>query len=244
MIQVLRIAVHLAVVAQRGDEHAPLFVPVVPGDRVVLAHALDRLPGPDLRRVVARLVHAQHRVDLHLIRIGRDVELVAPDPARGQAEGGGEVLVDDRDHTRLQLRVRADRAAHHLFVPDPVVRRRDRGAVHDDRVAPAAHVRLELRALRRVQLFARRVQEHHGRVLRQVALEHLRLVGVGEFERVQLGHALQAVPRDRDVLVVVFAGHGQDQQLELVLGHAVRCRCQQQRCAQRPGDAFHIGVLN
>src|SRR5690606_40688039 len=46
--------------AERGDEHPATVIGVVPGHRMVGAHARGVLAGPDAGRVVARLVHAQH----------------------------------------------------------------------------------------------------------------------------------------------------------------------------------------
>nr|GEU28642.1 hypothetical protein [Tanacetum cinerariifolium] len=209
---------------KRGDEHAAAFrcprQRVVPRHRVIAAHALRGLARPDLGGVVGALVDVEHRVDGDVMGIVEDVPLVAPDPALGNAERGREFFIDHVRHARLQHRMVAHPAADQLFEPRPGIGGNDQRAVHQHGVAAAAHIVLEFLAPRFVQLFPGRVEKHDGGVLLEVAIEHLGPVGVHHLERMQLAQLFQAVARDRDVFVVVLAGHGKDQDLVLVVGAA------------------------
>ena len=213
------VAVHFDVVPQRGDKDAALFGRVKPSDRMILAHPLRNLAGPDLGRIVTGFIHIQHRGNADVIRVGERIEFIAPNPAVGNTISRGEILIDHRHHAGLQHRVRAHRAADQLFVPDPTARRQiDGGAMHHHGIAAGTHIGLERRALDRGQLLHGRVEQHHGRVLLQILIQSRGIAGPGNLKGVQLGHAFQAIARDRDIFVVILAGHGEHEHAVLAIG--------------------------
>ena len=205
-------------------------------------HRLRHLSRPDFGRVVAAFLDIQHRMDRHLIGVGGDIIFIGPDPAIGQAIGGGKALVGRRDHRRLHHRMDDEAAPDHLLIPGPFARRRDERAMHDDGIATRPHIGLEPGALRRVQFLARRVEEHHRRILAEIAVEDGRVVGPGEAEIMQLAQMLQAVARDRYIFIMIFVRDGEDEQLILVL-RLHRCGHRQRHQGdERPGLVSHPPV--